>query len=387
MPTPLCPYFTKCGGCTFQHIDYSLQVEQKRKALVQALNDVEIKVFSGKEYAYRNRMDFVFHSQGLGLRERGKWYSIVDIQKCVISDAKINQLLQEVQLYFPNPDSFDVRKHTGTFRYAVIRVTSIGDSSVSFVLNEDSSRLGEAVEKIKQFATKTTAKNIMIAAVPAHTDVSISEDSSVIKGSEYLQEKLLGKKFYFPIQGFFQNNSPMASKMQEYVHSTLQQYSTSSVHLLDLYGGVGTFGIINADLFAGITIIDLGLSIDAAKKNLEENKIVNGTALNLDAAQLKKISLPKLLFVITDPPRTGMDAKTIDQLNVLQPEVIIYISCHVAQLAKELTKLKKYGIKSAALFDLFPQTNHSEAVVELVRKVSPAAEKTNSAIKSAGKKY
>ncbi|MDO8655934.1 MAG: 23S rRNA (uracil(1939)-C(5))-methyltransferase RlmD [Nanoarchaeota archaeon] len=369
MAIPPCPYFNKCGGCTTQHIDYPLQVEQKRKALAHVIQYDDIKIFSGNEYAYRNRMDFVFHPRGLGLRERGKWYSIVDIQNCAISDAKINQLLQEVQDYFKNPDSFDVRKHTGTFRYAVIRATSVGDSSISFVLNDDSSRLGEAVEKIKQFSIKTTAKNIMIAAVPSHTDVSISEDSSVIKGNEYLQEELMGKRFYFSIQGFFQNNSQMAQKMQEYVHSVLRQYpATSSAHLLDLYGGVGTFGIINADLFAGITIIDMGPSIDAATKNLQENKIANGIAHNMDAMQLKKLSFPKPLFVITDPPRTGMHSKTIDQLNVLQPEVIIYISCNVAQLEKELPKLKNYSIKSAALFDLFPQTNHSEAVVELVRK-------------------
>src|SRR3989338_553229 len=368
MPIPPCPYFNKCGGCTTQHIEYPLQLEQKRKALIQAINFNDIKIFFGNEYSYRNRMDFVFHLKGLGLRERGKWYSIVDIQKCVISDENINRLLQEVQSYFTNLDAFDVRKHTGTFRYAVIRATSVGDSSISFVLNEDSSRLGEAIEKVKQFSVKTSAKNIMIAAVPSHTDVSISEDSSVIKGSEYLQEELLGKKFYFPIQGFFQNNSVMAGKMQEYVHSLLQKYpTTSSAHLLDLYGGVGTFGIINAHLFAGITIVDMGSSIDAATKNLDENRITNGTSLNPDAAQLKKVSLPKPLFVITDPPRTGMHPKTIDQLNLLQPEVIIYISCNISQLTKEFPKLKNYTIKSAALFDLFPQTNHSEAVVELVR--------------------
>lgn len=367
MAIPPCPYFNTCGGCTTQHLDYSLQIEQKRKALAQAVNFSDIKIFSGKEYSYRNRMDFVFHSRGLGLRERGKWYSIVDIQKCVISDEKINTLLREVQGYFANPDAFDVRKHTGTFRYAVIRATLLGDTSISFVLNENSSRLGEAVAKITQFSAKTTAKNIMVAVVPAQTDVSISENASVIKGSKYLQEQFLGKTFYFPIQGFFQNNSPMAEKMQEYVRGLLQQYPTFSAHLLDLYGGVGTFGIINADLFQGVTIIDIGLSIDAAYKNMEANYIKNGTALVLDARQLKKISFPRPLFVITDPPRTGMHPKTIDQLNALQPEVIIYISCNISQLEKELPKLKNYTIKSAALFDLFPQTNHSEAVVELVK--------------------
>ena len=368
MATPLCPYFGSCGGCSAQHLDYSLQLENKRKALAQAINSQEIQVFSGQEYSYRNRMDFVFHPRGLGLRERGKWYSIVDIQKCVISNELINKLLQEVRNYFVNVDAFDIRKHSGTFRYAVIRATSIQDSSISFVLNDDSSRLGEAIERIRQFSSQSTARNIMVVSVPAQTDVSVSNDSTTIKGTEYLQEQLMGKTFYFPIQGFFQNNSAMAEKMQEYVNSLFQKYPPSSAHLLDLYGGVGTFGIINAHLFSGMTIVDLGSSIEAATKNLELNNIQHGTALNLDAMQLKKVSLPKPLFVITDPPRTGMHPKTIDQLNLLQPEVIIYISCNVAQLAKELPKLKNYTLKSAALFDLFPQTNHSEAVVELVRK-------------------
>ncbi len=367
MATPLCPYFGTCGGCTLQHVDYQQQVEQKKKALATAIKFDNIAVFTGSEYSYRNRMDFVFHHRGLGLRERGKWHSLVDIQKCVISNDLINKLLQEVQGYFTNPDAFDVRKHIGNFRYAVIRATSLDDSSISFVLNEDSSRLGEAVEKATQFSSKTTAKNVMLAVVPAQTDVSISENATVIKGSEYLQEQFLGKRFYFPIQGFFQNNSAMAEKMQEYCRTLLQKYNTSSAHLLDLYGGVGTFGITNADLFAGVTIIDLGVSIPAAKKNIESNNIQNVTALNLDAAQLKKVSPPTPLFVITDPPRTGMHPKTIEQLNLLQPEVIIYISCNVVQLAKELPKFKNYRIKSAALFDLFPQTVHSEAVIELIK--------------------
>lgn len=367
MATPLCPYFNKCGGCTTQHLDYSLQIEQKRKALAQAINYAEIKVFSGSEYSYRNRMDFVFHPQGLGLRESGKRHSIVHIQKCAISDERINQLLREVQEYFPNPDAFDGRKHTGTFRYAVIRAALSGDSSISFVLNEDSSRLREAMEKITGFSTKTAAGKVMAAFIPAKADVSVSENAVVVKGSEYLREQLSGKKFIFPIQGFFQNNSAMAGKMQEQVNFVLQRYDTSSAHLLDLYGGVGTFGIMNASLFAGVTIVDLGISIEAAKKNLEENSIANGTALALDAVQLKKIPFPKPLFVIADPPRTGMHPKTIEQLNALQPEVIIYISCNVPQLAKELPKLNNYKIRSAALFDLFPQTNHSEAMVELVK--------------------
>jgi tRNA/tmRNA/rRNA uracil-C5-methylase (TrmA/RlmC/RlmD family) len=107
--------------------------------------------------------------------------------------------------------------------------------------------------------------------------------------------------------------------------------------------------------------------IDAADINIKENNVKNAKTIVLDAKQLKKVELKKPLFVITDPPRSGMHPKTIEQLKNLKPEVIIYISCNIQQLGKDLLKFKDYKIKSAALFDLFPQTPHIEAVVEMVK--------------------
>ena len=160
----------------------------------------------------------------------------------------------------------------------------------------------------------------------------------------------------------------MAEKMLEYVHALLGKHDTKQAALLDLYGGVGTFGIILADLFQSVTTVESVPScVKAAEKNIAENKVPNVKATLLDAMQLKKLTLQKPLFVVTDPPRSGMHPKTIQQLNVLQPEVIIYVSCNIQQLAKDLPKFKNYQIKSAALFDLFPQTPHVEAIVELVK--------------------
>jgi len=143
----------------------------------------------------------------------------------------------------------------------------------------------------------------------------------------------------------------------------------SYCNLLDLYGGVGTFGIINSDLFKTVkTVESFEGCVDAAKANIELNGVKNTEAILLDAMHLKKLDLQSPLFVITDPPRSGMHQKTIEQLIVLKPKLIIYISCSIQQLEKELPKfLKHYKLKSAAIFDLFPQTNHMETVVELVR--------------------
>lgn len=368
MAEPLCPYFYKCGGCSSQHIDYPVQLENKKKALADAINFNDINVFSGKEYYYRNRMDMLFHPRGIGFRKKKKGHEIVDVCGCIISNEKLNTLIKELRNFFREIDSFNVKKQTGTFRYAVIRATS-KNSSVSFVLNEDSTRLADAVDKIKEFAGKTTANNVVVTYVPSKIDESTSNEFFVVKGSDMLKEKYLGMEFIFSVQGFFQNNHELAEKMHEYCRNLLKSYETKEASLLDLYGGVGTLGIVNADLFKGATIIENNeQSIEAAKINTLENNIKNAEAVMLDAKNLKKIKLPHPLFAITDPPRTGMDQKTIQELNNLKPKVIIYISCNVSQLKKEVIKLKGYEIKSAALFDFFPQTQHSEAVVELVCK-------------------
>lgn len=374
MTVPKCPYFRKCGGCTSQHIPYDLQLENKKKSLSYAVfsryeeeQKRSIKVFSGKEYYYRNRMDFVFFDKGIGFRQMDRWDKIIDIKECLIANQEINRLLTEVRESFIGVDAFDVRSQTGTFRYAVIR-TPKDDSSISFTINSRSSRINEAVEKIKRFAETTKADNILVTYADPDTETSISEDFFVVKGSEKLHDSFLGKEFAYHVQGFFQNNPEIAEKMHEYVNDLLKQHETRQAQLLDLYAGVGTFGIINADLFKKVAIVEeFAGSIDLAKENIKANEVMNAEAIVLDAKQIKRLALGKPLFVITDPPRSGMHANTIAELNRLQPETIIYISCNQKQLSKDLPKFRNYRIKSTALFDLFPQTNHSEAVIELVK--------------------
>ena len=288
MEKPRCPYFGVCNGCTAQHISYEMQVENKRKMLVRALNCNEVKVFTGEPYAYRNRMDFLFHNKGIGLRKK-RSSEIVDVSECLICNLRVNQLLTEVRSFFKNDDAFNFREKRGTFIYAVIRATG-EDCSISFVLNEDSSRTTETVEKVKQFSAKTTADHVVITYVSKEAEDSVSSTFFVVKGKDELQRSLLDKKFCFSVQGFFQNNSVMAEKMQEYVRELLKQYQGKKGQLLDLYGGVGTFGICNADLFLTVKVVEGDkIAVDFAKKNVLLNKTSNVEAINLDAKQLKKL--------------------------------------------------------------------------------------------------
>ena len=370
MGKPPCPYFGKCGGCAFQDVDYDHQLADKKLRLNKEIGFENIQVFSGKPYFYRQRMDMVFHSNGIGLRKKGSWHRIVDIKRCIISNEELNGLIQEITDFFKEVDFFDVKKRKGSLRYAVMR-TPPGDSSVSIVLNRESDQLTEAESVIQAFSEKTSSKNVLKTYVPFNTDRSVSEDYIVVKGQNHLKEDLLDKSFVYPVQGFFQNNHEMTERVHSFCHSLFEHYETSQSHLLDLYGGVGTFGLINARLFKTVTILEnYEPAIKAAEKNILHNAVTNATTTLGDAKQLKTLDLPSPLFVIVDPPRSGIHPKTVKRLNEIEPELILYISCNIKQLGYDLEKLTKYKVKSAALFDLFPQTPHMEAVVEL-EKVIP----------------
>ncbi|MFH0874499.1 MAG: 23S rRNA (uracil(1939)-C(5))-methyltransferase RlmD [archaeon] len=367
MATPICKYFGICGGCQLQHLDYSVQLENKKKnvSFLLGVNENEVQVFSDKEYNYRNRMDFVFHNSGAGLREKGKWYNIIDIDYCAIADIKLNSLLKEVKCNFGSVDSFDTKKRNGIYYNLVIR-TPQNDSSISFVLNPKSSRIAEAVEKIKDYSKKSAANNVIITYSDSD---STSSDFFIVKGKDMLNETLIGKKFMYSVQGFFQNNHAVAQKMQEYCNNIFKKHETKNAYLLDLYGGVGTFGIINSELFKEVTTIEsVKECTDSANVNKELNNANNVKAITLDASKLKKIEFKKPLFLLTDPPRSGMHQDTIRQINMLLPEVIVYVSCNPEQLAKDIRKFDNYKLVNTAMFDMFPQTQHIEVVVELIKQ-------------------
>ncbi|MFH0863094.1 MAG: hypothetical protein V1875_08725 [Candidatus Altiarchaeota archaeon] len=368
MGGPPCEYFGVCGGCSLQGVEYGAQVGRKRRMLADALGFEDVEAHSLGEFSYRTRMDFAFHGGGLGFRRRGSWREFFDVESCMISNLRINDLLAELRVFFKEVDAFDPSSHGGTFRYAILRAPG-DDSSVSFVLNKDSPRLAGALDRVRSFASSTSAENVMAAYVPSRTDASLSRDYEVVKGGDMLSESFLGKAFKYHIQGFFQNNHGVAELMHSYCRRLLMAHDTRSAHLLDLYGGAGTFGIVNSDLYRSVKIVESDPGcIGAARMNIEANGAGNAEAVLSDAKFLGRLDLPVPVHVITDPPRAGMHPKAVKRLLEMRPDVVVYVSCNVRQLAGDIRKFSGYDVVNAALFDMFPQTPHIEAVVELRRQ-------------------
>jgi tRNA/tmRNA/rRNA uracil-C5-methylase (TrmA/RlmC/RlmD family) len=174
-----------------------------------------------------------------------------------------------------------------------------------------------------------------------------------------------------PDSSFFQNNFFLLPKLVETVRGFLK--SGGARHLIDLYCGVGFFGIELADLVESFVGVEYDqLAISAAKKNAAARKISNGEFVSAKVEDvmpelIKKFS-PEKTSVILDPPRKGCQPQTLALLRETRPAQVIYVSCHPATMARDLNILCADGVFELARvqpLDMFPQTQHVECVADL----------------------
>ncbi|HEX3856906.1 MAG TPA: class I SAM-dependent RNA methyltransferase [Verrucomicrobiae bacterium] len=174
-----------------------------------------------------------------------------------------------------------------------------------------------------------------------------------------------------PPDSFFQNNFFLLPKLVETVRGFLRDGGAK--HLVDLYCGVGFFGIELADLVESFVGVEYDrLAINSARKNIASRKISNGEFVSATVEEvlpelLKKFS-PEKTSVILDPPRKGCWPETLRLLRETKPAQVIYVSCHPATMARDLNILCAEGVFELAHvqpLDMFPQTQHVECVADL----------------------
>jgi tRNA/tmRNA/rRNA uracil-C5-methylase (TrmA/RlmC/RlmD family) len=174
-----------------------------------------------------------------------------------------------------------------------------------------------------------------------------------------------------PRDSFFQNNFFLLPKLVENVRQCLVE--NKSRFLIDLYCGVGFFGIELGDLVESFVGVELDAqAIKAARRNAITRSRANGEFIAGRAEEL----LPALLrrfpagatTVVLDPPRTGCLPESLALLRETRPGQVIYVSCHPATMARDLNVLCADGVFKllrVTPLDMFPQTAHVECVADL----------------------
>ena len=210
-----------------------------------------------------------------------------------------------------------------------------------------------------------------IAEPPLNEQITHVRANPPPKGGIKVVLRMQPEDWEVPKDSFFQNNFFLLPKLVETVRDFLT--AGGARHLIDLYCGVGFFGIAAADTVESFVGVEYDkLAIAAARRNAASRKINNGEFIaakveDVLAELLRKFSTGKTA-VILDPPRKGCWPETLELLRQTKPAQVIYVSCHPATMARDLNILCADGVFELARvqpLDMFPQTQHVECVADL----------------------
>jgi 23S rRNA (uracil1939-C5)-methyltransferase len=304
---PECPYFGRCGGCSYQHIDYEHQLAIKWRQVRDVLQrigkfkDIPMRpiIPSPISYAYRNRITVHAQDGVIGFFRRDS-HRLIDIERCPISLDEVNQALTELRARAPRDGHYTLRAQSGP------RVFSQANDAVANALRDLIARL-----------------------IPGDQELLID----AYCGAGFFAKRLL-EKFEriigidwdkFAIEAARQN----ATAKETYIAGDIEDELSRAL-------------AVAAPLAPGAAHGRLG-----------------SIAPTFQADAMRTT-------VIVDPPATGLTAKTRRAIADLAPGTFIYVSCNPPTLARDLAELQQsFTIDSVTPLDMFPQTAEIEVVVHL----------------------
>jgi tRNA (uracil-5-)-methyltransferase len=354
---PPCAYFGMCGGCSLQDIAYEGQLVLKREYLRSVLGLPVGDVRPSPPYSYRNRMDFVCAFQRIGLRRRGSFRHVVDIERCPIMQERSGEVFSRLRPLLAEVEDYDYRRHSGYLRYVVLRQGRFtGQVMLNLVLAHRENRLEGVIA-----AVEGHVDSLSLLFTDRMADVSHGEVFEDVKGGA-IEETLDGLRFGMGPNSFFQSNSAAALDLYRRIRDEAEG------RVLDLYCGVGSISLFIAGVVERVTGVELSEEGAArAELNRDLNGIRNVGFVRADVLSYLKDAGGDHDTVILDPPRAGLHPRVVQELARAAPEKILYVSCNPAHLKNDLAALSSYRLESCEAFDMFPQTPHVEMLAVLKR--------------------
>lgn len=370
---PKCPHYEMCGGCSLQHLDEQVQIQEKEAILLELLArhaHIEPKVvlppLTGYPWNYRNKARLsvrYVEKKGavlVGFREKNNGRFIADITQCPILHKKIDRGLLELRALigsFSDPKSI-----------AQIEVAA-GDTEVALIFRNLSALNASDEQKLKAFGEKSGFKLYLQPGGMDTVSIVYPESASPMLQYDLPDEQI---RFEFHPTDFTQVNTEINRKMVKKALELLELNQNDKV--LDLFCGLGNFSLPIARHCSSLTGVE---GSDAMVKRAESNAIMNQLAnteffaANLDEedslARWGKNAFDKVLI---DPPRTGALA-VVKQINKLNPSRLVYVSCNPVTLARDaevLVNTQGYTLKAAGVMDMFPHTAHVESIALFIKE-------------------
>jgi 23S rRNA (uracil1939-C5)-methyltransferase len=350
--TPGCEYFSRCGGCQYQHTSPAFQLQMKLDILRETLGRAhvplpdEIASLAGPAWGYRNRVRLHVVGSRLGYRLRGS-HKLLPVNHCPIAAPVLEQAIAVVE--------------------RIAGLEALCDE-IEFFTNGEQDQLLISLfpgpqQKPREQALEAFA-DLAQMELPALTGVGLFTQKNIkYWGQRSLTYTACGTPYRVSLGSFFQVNRFLLPELLQLVVK-----NRSGRLAWDLYAGAGLF--TRALDYDFVTAVESeGFSSDDLNENLESrpHQVVRSSTLDFLRSQSSAQAKPDLIVV--DPPRAGLGKEICGHLSRIAAPNIIYVSCDPATLARDLQTLLESGyfIETIQLVDMFPQTFHLETVTVLVR--------------------
>ena len=383
---PSCQHFGVCGGCRWQDLSYTDQLDLKARMTADAIATNGSPTIpqapilaSESDLFYRNKMEFSFGldrdgQRHLGLHVRGRYNRVFDVVSCKLQSEISNRIVRVVRGHADDLEIpiYDLHSHEGVLRFLAIRDSKTsGQILVNLVVadypNETVNRLAALVlNEIPEIST------FVVTLHRGKAQVALGQSEYALKGTGGIVETCAGLDFEISSRSFFQTNPGQAGNLYLLVKTLAGDLGGAEV--LDLYCGVGAISLCLAKSAGFVTGVELETEAVAnARENAERNKVTNCEFISGPAEEvLQNFQSAGRRFdlIVADPPRAGVHDRALAAMAGLNPETILYVSCNPVSLARDLKYLEAAGYRAGAVHpvDMFPQTPHCEAVVRLRRE-------------------
>lgn len=373
-----CPHANLCGGCLWQSLAYPAQIALKQQALntaYAALTPAPVEAVHPcpQTEGFRNRMDYAVSWKGdIGLKEYGSWNRYLDLSTCLLLDEATSAILEQARHIMKACawEPWDARKHTGQFRYLIIRLGRNTGERLIHLLVHSLAAVSDEQKTLLREAFSPLCTSLILGENTRPTDVSYAETIEALIGTPYHHEQVGGIIYQIHPNAFFQTNTVMAEALQATVLDALGDVRDK--HVLDLYGGIGFFGIACAK--RGATVFGQELdpfAVSEARRNASLNAVAERCQFDSGPVERLPAEAWKADVGIIDPPRAGLHPKALQALVEHGPDRVVYVSCNYHSFLKELPALEQaYDLVRVQPLDLFPHTAHVEVVHTLVRRAN-----------------
>jgi 23S rRNA (uracil1939-C5)-methyltransferase len=366
---PGCEHFGECGGCQYQHANYTAQVRIKAEILRETLQRAgldalpEIQIHSAAPWGYRNRTQLRAAVQDgilrVGYTRRGT-NEFLAIQECPILAPLLWRVAAAlVQLATENSAA-------GGWARDVREMELFTDADeqklqMSLFVPKDRTGFNGFCERIKELVPELAGVGLSLLSqgTQRRTQKPRQLQSWGMDGLNYLAAE---ESYWVSRSGFFQVNRFLLDELVEVVTK-----GRKGRLAWDLYAGVGLFSRVLAREFQQVVAVEAAGSDLAKSFKGAGRRAVESTTVEFLRGAVVQRDRPDL--IVMDPPRVGVGAEVSALLSKVSAQEMVYVSCDPVTLARDLKSMVESGYRLVELhmIDLFPQTFHLETVVVLRR--------------------